>query len=135
MSPSGIALLGYVTWTFVLIIITAVLRTTLTMRGEREANQFSPTGEDVSPFAQRLARAHANCFENLPMFAALVLLAMASGHGAITDGLAIWVLVARVGQSTVHLVSTSPQAVTVRFGFYIVQLVIQLGWVRQLFFA
>jgi len=135
MSPSGVALLGYVAWTFVLIIITAVLRTTLTMRGEREANQFSPTGEDVSPFAQRLARAHANCFENLPMFAALVLLAMASGHGQVTDGLAMWALGARVAQSTIHLISTSPQAVTVRFAFYIVQLVIQIGWMRQLFFA
>jgi hypothetical protein len=39
----------------------------------------------------------------------------------LTDGLALWFLAARIGQSAVHLLSTSPAAVNARFAFYLVQ--------------
>jgi len=61
MSISLLALLLYATWTLLLLAGIAALRVAKTLSGERRANQFSPSGEDVSPFSGRLCRAHANC--------------------------------------------------------------------------
>jgi len=132
MSPSALALVGYVAWTLLLAIWIITLRTVLTLKKERRANEFAPSGEDVSPFSGRLCRAHANCYENLPIFAALILLALVTGNAAITDPLARWVLGARVSQSLVHLASTSEIAVSIRVGFFLVQLAIEAYWVVQL---
>ncbi len=132
MSPSGLALVGYVAWTLLLLVWIVLLRTVLVLSGKRAANDFDPRGSDVSPFSGRLCRAHANCYENLPVFGALVLLAMATGNGDVTDPLARWVLVARVAQSIVHLISTSEIAVTIRVTFLLVQLGIEAYWIVQL---
>ena len=132
MHPSALALAGYASWTLVLLAAIAVLRGSLTLVGEREPNSFGVDGSDVSPFANRLCRAHANCCENLPVFAALVLLALATGHESITDPLALWALMARVGQSSVHLLSTANVAVLARFVFFLAQVLIQAWWAVQL---
>ncbi len=132
MSPSALALVGYAAWTLSLTIAIVFFRTVLTVKKERRANEFAPSGEDVSPFSGRLCRAHANCYENLPIFAALILLALVTDNAGITDSLARWVLVARVAQSTVHLISTSEMAVTLRATLFLVQLGIEAYWVAQL---
>jgi len=132
MSPSVLALVGYVAWTILLATTIVFYRTLLVLKKERAANDFLPTGEDVSPFSNRLCRAHANCYENLPVFAALILLALVTGNAGITDPLARWVLVARVAQSMVHLISTSEMAVSLRAVFLLVQLGIEAYWVVQL---
>jgi hypothetical protein len=132
MSPSALALVGYAAWTLLLAIILLSHRTGLVLVKKRPANSFSPSGEDVSPFSARLCRAHANCYENLPVFGALILLALVTNHAAVTDPLARWVFVARVAQSSVHLVSTSEMAVTVRGALYWLQLGAQAYWVVQL---
>ena len=129
---SMLALLGYAAWTMVLLAGIAVLRSTLVVTQKRRVNSFLPTGVDVSPFAGRLCRAHANCVENLPIFASLILVAVSTGHASLTDSLALWVLAARVGQSVVHLVSTRNRAVLLRFTFFVVQLGVQAMWVVQL---
>jgi uncharacterized MAPEG superfamily protein len=77
---------------------------------------------------QRLARAHANCVESLPVFGGLLLVAIAVDRTSITDPLAWWLLGARVFQSSVHLASVSPAAVTLRFSAFAVQLAIGLYW-------
>lgn len=132
MSPSVLALVGYVAWTIFLTIAIVSFRTVLVLKKERAANDFLPSGEDVSPFSNRLCRAHANCYENLPAFAALILLALVTGNAAITDPLARWVLVARVAQSLVHLSSKSEMAVSLRAVLLLVQLGIEAYWVIQL---
>ncbi len=132
MSPSALALVGFVAWNLLLAIWVLSYRTGLVLAKKHAANGFDPDGSDVSEFSARLCRAHANCYENLPMFAALVLVAMATGNVAITDPLARWVLVARVAQSVVHLISVSELAVTIRAGFWGVQLGIMAYWVYQL---
>ena len=132
MSPSALALVGYVAWTILLVIWIITYRTGLFLSGKHAANGFDPSGADLSEFSARLCRAHANCYENLPAFGALVLLAIATDQTSITDPLARWVLVARVAQSTVHLMSTSELAVTVRVTLYAVQLGIMAYWVYQL---
>jgi uncharacterized MAPEG superfamily protein len=135
MTGSALALIGYAGWTLLLLAAIATHRSALTLSGARAANSFGTDGTDVSPFSNRLCRAHANCCENLPIFAAIVLTAIATGQAALTDPLALWVLAARIGQSTVHLVSTSSLAVQARFGFFFVQLAIELWWVARLLFA
>jgi uncharacterized MAPEG superfamily protein len=132
VSPSAAALVGFAAWTLFLLALIAVLRGSLTLSGRRAANSFGVDGSDVSPFAHRLCRAHANCFESLPAFAALVLVALVTGHAEVTDPLAPWALGARVGQSTVHLVSTSSLAVQLRFAFFLVQFAIQVWWAWSL---
>lgn len=132
MSNSLLALVGYAAWMLVLLGILATLRSTLTLSGKREASSFRPDGTDVSPFSARLCRAHANCYENLPIFTAVIVAARLSGNAAVTEPLALWVLAARVAQSCVHLVSTSNAAVTIRFGFFLVQYAIIAWWVGQL---
>jgi hypothetical protein len=132
MSPSALALTGYVAWTLLLAIAIVSYRTILVLTKQRAANEFHPSGSDVSEFSGRLCRAHANCYENLAMFGGLILLAMVTGHGVITDPLARWVLVARVAQSTVHLISTSEIAVTIRVTLFLVQIGIMVSWVYQL---
>jgi len=132
MSPSALALVGYVAWMLLLAIALLSWRTVLVLAKKHAANSFTPSGEEVSPFCNRLCRAHANCYENLPIFAALILLALVTDNAGITDSLARWALVARVAQSTVHLISTSELAVTLRATFHGVQLGIEAYWVVQL---
>lgn len=81
---------------------------------------------------QRLARAHANCIEGLPLFGGLLLVAIATDRTAITDPLAYLFLGSRVFQSVVHLVSLSPAAVTTRFAAFAVQMAIGLHWALNL---
>lgn len=128
MEHSLLALLLYVTWTLLLLGGIALLRVSVTLAGKRAANAFAVFGEDVSPFSARLCRAHANCYENLPIFAGLLLVAAVSGNAAITAPLALWAVVARVGQSTVHLLSTSIGAVQLRFLFFLALWLIQAWW-------
>jgi uncharacterized MAPEG superfamily protein len=126
------AVLGYAAWMLVLLLILATLRSYLTLSGRRAANSFRPDGADVSPFSERLCRAHANCYESFPILGGLMLLALATGRAAVTDPLASWVLLARVAQSTTHLISTSALAVQIRFFFFLVQFAIALWWVIAL---
>ena len=68
-------------------------------------------------------RAHANCVENLPVFAAIVLAEQAAGaHSPMLDVLAVSVVAARVVQTSAHLASGSNAAIAVRFTFLSVQL-------------
>lgn len=121
MSPSAVALVGFAAWTLFLVLLIGLYRGSLVIAGKRAPNQFDPGGADVGEFSRRVCRAHANCYENLPVFGALVAVALVTGQTAATDGLALWVLGARIAQSIVHLASTSNMAVNVRFVLYLAQ--------------
>jgi uncharacterized MAPEG superfamily protein len=127
-SPSAIALTAFVAWTLLLLTLMEAIRTQLVLRGKVPANGFTPDNANLSPFMQRLARAHANCLENLPIFGGLLLIAIATGSTSVTDPLAYLLLGARVFQSLVHLVSVSALAVTIRFTAFAVQMAIGLYW-------
>ena len=128
MTPTLFALLGFVSWALLLLVLMEAIRTYLVATKAVPANGFVPDNANLSPFMQRLARAHANCLESLPVVGALLLAAIATGRTAITDPLAPWLLGARVVQSVVHLASLSEAAVTVRFGFFAVQVAIAAWW-------
>jgi uncharacterized MAPEG superfamily protein len=131
MTPSTLALALYAGWTLCLVAAIAALRTCETWARRRPPNGFVVSGDDVSAFSGRLCRAHANCYENLPAFAAIVLVASISGQMALTDPLALWLVAARVGQSVTHLVSTRPWALNLRFVFFVPQIAVPLWWVAR----
>lgn len=126
MTPTLIALVGFALWTVTLTVLIGGTRAYIAQTTGKAPNTFAASGEDVGGFSQRLARAHANCFENLPVVAAILLSVQVSGMHALSDSLAPWILVARVLQSSVHLASTSVPAVFIRFGFFLVQIVLLL---------
>lgn len=129
---SWLALWIYAGWTFALVASIATLRTYLSFTRRHAPNRFAVAGDDVSPFSGRLCRAHANCYENLPVVVALLVVAAMTGHQDITDSTALPLVLARIGQSAVHLRSTTIRAVTVRFVFFFAQLVITASWVVAL---
>jgi len=129
MGPSAAALLAYVILFLGLLATLGMLRVYLTATGAKAPNSFDPSGKDVSPFSGRLCRTHANCYECFPIFGGLLLLALATGNTAITDGLAYYFIGARVLQAVVHLASTSNLAVQVRFAFFLAQIVIAVIWI------
>ncbi len=133
MTPTLISLFGFVSWALLLLIVMEVIRTKLVLTGSVPANGFNPDNSNLSPFMQRLARAHANCLEGLPLFGGLMLIAVVAGKSPVTDPLAYVLLGARVVQSLIHLASTTSFAVTARFSAFAVQLVIAAYWAIRLY--
>ena len=128
MSSSLITLIGFLAWALLLLVLMEIIRSQLVLRGKVPANGFTPDNAGLSPFMQRLARAHANCVESLPVFGGLLLVAIVTGQTAIDDPLSYVFLACRVFQSLVHLVSISPMAVKVRFTAFAAQMGIGLYW-------
>lgn len=128
MNPTLLALTGFIAWTLLLLILMEVIRSSLVIRGRQASNSFQPDNANLSPFMQRLARAHANCLEGLPIFGGLLLVAQMTAREAVTDPLALLLLGARIVQSLIHLTSTSNLAVNARFTAFAVQLGIGVWW-------
>ena len=128
MTPTLAALTGFIAWTLFLLVVMEAIRSRMVVTKEVPANGFRPDNANLSPFMQRLARAHANCLEGLPLFGGLMLIAVVSGKSALTDPLAFVLLGARIVQSSIHLASLSPTAVTLRFSAFAVQMGIGVYW-------
>lgn len=128
MNSSLLALTGFVAWTLLLLVLMESLRSRLVLLKAVPSNGFQPDNGNLSPFMQRLARAHANCLEGLPVFGGLLVIASLSGQTAITDPLALVLLGARVVQSLIHLASLSVMAVNLRFSAFAAQMLIALYW-------
>lgn len=131
-SPTAIALTAFIAWALALLVLMEALRSKLVLTREVAANGFTPDNANLSPFMQRLARAHANCIEGLPLFGGLMLVALATGRASATDTLAFALLAARIVQSLIHLASLSPVAVTLRFTAFAVQMGIAVFWCHRL---
>jgi len=132
MNPTATALTGFIAWSLFLLVLMEVIRSKLVLTKAIPANGFNPDNSNLSPFMQRLARAHANCVEGLPIFGGLMLIAVVTGRSAITDPLAYVFLSARVMQSVIHLSSLSALAVTLRFTAFAVQMAIGVYWAVRL---
>jgi len=133
MTPTATVLLAYVSWFILLLLCLAGIRTSLVMTGKKASNSFSPSGDDLSAFGHRLTRAHANMYENIGAVAAILLYAIASGQTALTDGLAYLFMGARIAQTAAHLIATSRLFVTIRFAFFVMQVLILIYWLLKLF--
>lgn len=107
----------------VLVGTVGVSRVSAVIRKKARANEFNPTVPHGSDRYQRCMRAHLNCVENLPVFAALVLLgSVLAIPSELFQLLAFAVLPARVLQTAAHVASGRNRAVLVRFSFFTVQL-------------
>ena len=132
MNTTLAALAGFVAWSLFLLVLMEAIRSKLVLTKAVAANGFTPDNSGLSPFMQRMARAHANCVEGLPIFGGLMLVAVLAGKSAITDPLAYTLLGARIVQSVIHLCSVSAFAVTLRFTAFAVQMGIGVYWAFRL---
>lgn len=130
MGATAFALIGFGAWYVVLTLGMAFYR--VSFMGKKALNSFAVDGSDLDSFGHRLTRARDNCYETLPLFVALALGASIAGRLDVTDGLAMWVLFARIAQSVTHIVSTSVPAVLVRATLFTVQMLIYLVWSYRL---
>jgi uncharacterized MAPEG superfamily protein len=134
VTTSLVALCLFAGWTVLLVASLALFRGLFATRAGKALNSFSPDGTDVVGFGQRLTRAHLNCLEFLPVAGAVILSAAVAGRGEVTDPLAMPLLYARLGQSTVHLISTSVPMVMIRAALLVVQIAIVASWIFRLVF-
>ncbi len=129
------ALLGFTAWTLLLVIVVFLYRGVRFLSGT-PINSW-PRGEKSNanvPFVERVADAHANCLENLPIFAVIVIVAgLLPGKLDLIAPLAPYVLYARVGQSLAHLSGTGKLNVLVRATFWSVQLILFVLMLAKLF--
>ena len=133
LTATACALLGLVAWALVLVLLLVNQRGLMVVTGKMKVNAFAPDGSNTpSDFGQRLVRVHANCLENLPLQATVLLYAIAAGQTALTDPLAGLLLGARLFQSVMHLISTSPLFVWLRFAGFFIQLGILAYWLLLL---
>jgi uncharacterized MAPEG superfamily protein len=118
------AVLAFAAWTIAILIVgVGVYRWSLILAGKAELKSFPGDEPHGAPLYRRFVRAHANCIENLPVFAAIVLAAQAAGAQSHTlDLLSVAVVAARIVQTGAHLCSGSNAAIAVRFSFLCVQL-------------
>jgi len=118
------ALVGFAAWTLLLLLATVgVYRFSRIFRGRAGMGAFPADRVEGQGWYVRAMRAHANCIENLPVFAALVYALRACGveHPAIGP-LCVAILAARISQSLVHVsVVQTDRVVSMRFAFYFVQ--------------
>ena len=128
MSTSALVLTLFIAWALFLLVLMEIIRSYLVVSGQARSNEFKPDNANFSPFLQRLARAHANCIESLPVIGGLLVVAIVTGRTGLTDALAPWLLLARIAQSITHLVSLSVFAINVRFSFFVMQLAIAAYW-------
>jgi len=118
------ALLGFATWTILLLFATVgVYRWSRILTGRVPIRDFRADRIEGADWYRRAMRAHANCIENLPVFGAIVLALYVSGVGGPTvSALSVAILVARIAQSLVHVCLEQTNAVaSVRFALFFTQ--------------
>ena len=132
MTSTALALILFIAWTLLLLVLMEAIRSWLVLSRQVPANGFRPNNDNLAPFMQRLARAHLNCLEGLPIFGGLMIAALLTGKTSVTDGLALWLVAARAVQTAIHLASVSEIAVTLRFTAFAAQMAIGIYWVWRL---
>jgi len=125
---SAFVLTAFIAWMLFLLILMEALRIRFLFTKTVVPNEFRPDNSNLPPYMQRLARAHANCIESFPIIGGLLVVALLTDRAGITDGLALWLLLARLFQSSIHMASTSVLAANLRFLAFAVQMAIAVYW-------
>lgn len=130
MTDPIVPLLAFCLWTLALAGVMALGRTALVLTGRARADDFLAYRYNPDQFLDRAARAYLNALETLPIFAALILAAWYTDQMDLAVSPALWILLARIAQSTVHLIGVNHWLVLVRFSFFLIQLVLMafLAW-------
>jgi uncharacterized MAPEG superfamily protein len=121
------ALLGFVALTLLLVVGVFLYRGVRFLRGT--PINYWPRGNkpaDDAPLIKRMEDAHANCLENLPVFAAIVLAAAALQKLELLAPFAVWVFYARIGQVAAHLSGVGKLNVLIRANFWSAQLTLMV---------
>lgn len=117
------AVLYYVLLMVVLVLFYAGYRIPLVLSFKKPADSWTRGNAATDPgVIVRASHAHANMVENLPLFAAVVFAAALMERNTVVDGLACYVVYARIAQIVVHLIGTSFFLVLLRATFFLVQL-------------
>jgi len=127
------ALIGFAAWTLCIVIGVFLYRGLRFVTGT-PINHWPRGAKPASDAAlvKRMEDAHANCLENLPVFAVIVLAAAVMGRLETIATLAPWVLYARMGQTLAHLSGVGQLNVLVRASFWSVQLGLMLWMLYKL---
>src|SRR6185369_12257356 len=98
MSIPVLVLLGFAAWTLLTLFGSiGIYRWSRIVTGRASIAEWRAEIPQGSAWYQRAMRAHMNCVENLPIYAAVVMALVATGLQSSTiDGLAIAILTARV---------------------------------------
>lgn len=118
------ALLAFACWTLLVVLLgLGIPRVGSVLMGKAKPSDFPADTPHGGERYRRTMRAHANCVENLPAFAAVVLTGEVAGvHSSTLDTLAIVYMAARVCQTITHIASGRNRAINIRFGFFVTQL-------------
>ena len=121
-APLG-SLLFFAVWTVGLVAFgIGPYRVVMVLLRRALPNQFPAETPHGPAWYRRVARAHLNCVENLPVFGAIVLVGHEMGlHEGLFATLAQIVAAARVGQTCCHVASGRNLVVNVRFAFFATQ--------------
>ncbi len=127
------AVLYFALWTVVMLLMYVSHRIPLALAGKKPANYWTRGNQTDDPaIFVRASHAHANCLETFPLFAAVVIIAGLMNQSAVVDGLAAYVVYARVAQGVVHLIGTSFALVLTRATFFLIQVVLIVYMALQL---
>lgn len=127
------AVLLYAGWILVLALFYALPRVPQALLGQKRIDSWERGKESTDPmFLQRAKSAHLNCLENFPVFAAVVATAGLMGQIDAINGIAVFVLYARIAQSIAHILGTSFILVFSRATFFLAQVFITLYMVYLL---
>lgn len=129
MNTALLCLLGFAAWTLLLAAgAVGGSRVVKVLSGRAAPNAFPADVPHGSDTYRRLMRAHANCVENLPVFAVVVLTGAAVGEvGSAFGTMAAAVLGLRIVQSSAHIASGTSPVVMVRATAFFLQAVLLLA--------
>ncbi|MEZ5827527.1 MAG: MAPEG family protein [Hyphomicrobiales bacterium] len=131
-------LLGFAAWTLMVPLTgVGVHRWGSVLSRKAELTDFPGGVVQGAPFYCRAMRAHANCVENLPVFAAIAIMAAIAGIDTPRlDQLAIVFLAARVGQTLTHMLFPETNlTIGIRFSFFAVQIFAMLWMITIIVFT
>jgi hypothetical protein len=123
-------LLGFAAWTLLILFATVgAYRWSHILTGRTALSAWRADEQQGSEWYCRAMRAHVNCLENLPVYTAIVVAALSARMtDPMLDGLAIGFLVARIGQSSIHvMVEQTNTIVGIRFALFLVQVVCMIA--------
>ncbi len=126
MNIPVLVLLGFAAWTLLTLFGSiGVYRWSRILTGRASMAEWRADLPQGSEWYQRAMRAHMNCVENLPVYAAIVVaLTATSVRSCLIDGLSIAMLIARIGQTLVHIVPPPTEVfASLRFALYCIQIV------------
>jgi len=124
MTIPVLVLLAFAVWTLLTLFgSVGVYRWSRILTGRASIAEWRADLPQGSEWYQRAMRAHMNCVENLPVYAAIVVALVATSVQSLAiDGLAVTMLAARIGQTVTHIVMPPTNAAaTLRFALFFLQ--------------